>query len=45
MMAWSHINMQGEYDFTKIASNESYFDMKKILALRLDFDAAHVVAT
>lgn len=39
MMAWSHINMQGEYDFTKIASNETYFDMKEILAVRLDFEA------
>ena len=33
MMAWGHINLQGEYDFTKPAANNVPFDMEKILAL------------
>lgn len=33
MMAWHHINLQGEYDFTKFAANDSPFNMEKILAL------------
>jgi TnpA family transposase len=35
MMAWGHINLQGEYDFTKSAANDSPFDMEKILALKV----------
>lgn len=34
MMAWGHINLQGEYDFTKPAANSILFDMEKILALK-----------
>jgi len=34
MMAWGHINLQGEYDFTKSAANDIPFDMEKILALK-----------
>jgi Transposase and inactivated derivatives, TnpA family len=34
MMAWGHINLQGEYDFTKPAANDIPFDMEKILALK-----------
>lgn len=33
--AWGHVNMQGEYDFTKHSSNDVRFDMGKILALRV----------
>jgi len=32
--AWGHINMQGEYDFTKHSTNDAGFDMEKILALK-----------
>lgn len=34
MMSWGHINLQGEYDFTRPAVNETPFDMEKILALK-----------
>jgi TnpA family transposase len=34
MMAWRHINLQGEYDFTNTAANDFPFDMEKILALK-----------
>jgi hypothetical protein len=33
VVAWHHINMQGEYDFTKHAANDSMFNMERILAL------------
>jgi TnpA family transposase len=36
MMSWQHINMQGEYDFTKYYKNTKVFDMDKILSLKLD---------
>jgi hypothetical protein len=36
MMSWQHINMQGEYDFTKYYKNTTAFDMDKILLLKLD---------
>lgn len=35
MMTWQHVNMRGEYDFTK-AVNSAKFDLDKILALKLD---------
>ena len=36
IMTWGHINLHGEYDFTKIANdNERRFDMKEIRAFRL----------
>lgn len=34
IIIWQHINMQGEYDFTKYANNQNSFDMKKIMALK-----------
>ena len=34
MQSWAHVNMRGEYDFTK-AANNAYFDMSKILSLKL----------
>ncbi len=33
VVAWHHINMQGEYDFTKHATNDSMFNMERILSL------------
>ena len=35
IIAWAHVNMQGEYDFTRAAANDDVFDMPKILALKL----------
>ena len=34
MTAWGHVNLQGEYDFTKPAANDVPFDMARILALK-----------
>ncbi len=33
VITWRHINLHGEYDFRRIATNESFFDMEKILSL------------
>ncbi|MBY0461977.1 MAG: Tn3 family transposase [Alphaproteobacteria bacterium] len=35
IIVWQHINMQGEYDFTKHAANQNSFDMKKIMGLNM----------
>jgi len=35
VIAWGHINMQGEYDFTKNSTNDGQFDMEKILGLMI----------
>lgn len=35
MVIWQHINLQGEYDFTKHAANDMYFDLAKIFALKI----------
>lgn len=35
VMTWQHVNMRGEYDFTRRAANDSPFDMAKILALKV----------
>jgi hypothetical protein len=35
IIAWAHVNMHGEYDFTRPAANDDVFDMAKILALKL----------
>lgn len=34
MLTWQHVNMRGEYDFTKSA-NSANFDMNKILTLTI----------
>lgn len=34
VQSWYHVNLQGEFDFTK-AANESSFDLKKILEFRM----------
>lgn len=35
MITWQHINLQGKYDFTKHAANDTSFDLTKILALQI----------
>ncbi len=35
IIAWRHINLQGEYDFTHMAANDDTFDMQRIFALKL----------
>jgi len=35
VMTWQHINLQGEYDFTRYAANDNPFDMEKIHALKV----------
>ena len=34
LIAWKHINLQGEYDFTKHAANNNFFNMEQILSLK-----------
>ena len=35
IVVWQHINMQGEYDFTKYSTNQRTFDMEKIMTLKV----------
>jgi len=35
MITWQHVNLQGEYDFTKHAANDMPFDLAKIFALKV----------
>ena len=35
VITWHHINLHGEYDFTKHAANQAIFDMEKILGLKV----------
>ena len=35
VITWRHVNMRGEYDFTKRASNDTQFDYRKIKALKI----------
>jgi hypothetical protein len=35
VIAWRHVNMRGEYDFTRPAANEEVFDLSDIFALKL----------
>jgi len=35
ILTWQHVNMQGEYNFTRNAANEDLFDLPGILALTL----------
>lgn len=39
MLTWQHVNMRGEYDFTK-AANSTNFDLSRILALKVEAVAA-----
>lgn len=35
IITWYHINLHGEYDFTKYAANDHRFDMDRIYALKV----------
>ena len=35
MMCWLHVNLQGEFDFRKLAANQPMFDIGKILKLKI----------
>jgi len=35
MISWAHVNLKGEYDFTRQATNDDYFDFEKILSLKI----------
>ena len=35
MIAWQHVNLDGEYDFTKHAANDTFFDLTKIFSLKV----------
>ncbi len=35
MIAWQHVNLHGEYDFTKHAANDTFFNFAKIFALKV----------
>ena len=35
MMTWQHINLHGEYNFTRKASNNPQFDLEKIIKLEI----------
>lgn len=35
LMSWQHVNMRGEYDFTR-AANNSKFDIAKIMSLKIE---------
>jgi len=44
ILTWRHVNLQGEFDFTKHTESNLLFDMKKILALQLTNATATNVA-
>ncbi len=35
IITWRHINLHGEYNFTKYAANQAIFDMERILGLKV----------
>lgn len=35
VLTWAHVNLHGEFDFKRKAANESFFDMTKILSLKI----------
>ncbi len=35
VLTWSHMNLYGEFDFRQKASNDSFFNLAKILALKV----------
>lgn len=39
LLSWQHVNMQGEYDFTRPA-NTAFFDMDNIISLKIDVGVA-----
>jgi len=36
VLTWRHINLHGEYDFTRNAANDTRFDIERILALTIN---------
>ncbi len=34
-ITWHHVNLHGEYDFTKNVANDRQFDINKILTLKV----------
>lgn len=36
IITWRHINLYGEYNFTKYAANQAIFDMERILGLKVE---------
>lgn len=35
MITWRHVNLRGEYDFTRKPTNSPKFDLKKIKSLKI----------
>jgi len=35
VITWAHVNLRGEYDFTRKAANDPKFDYQKIKQLKL----------
>jgi hypothetical protein len=35
VLTWRHINLHGEYDFTRSAANDARCDIERILALTI----------
>ncbi|WP_156497722.1 Tn3 family transposase, partial [Oleiphilus sp. HI0043] len=35
VITWKHVNLRGEYDFRRKASNDARFDMDKIRSIQL----------
>ncbi len=35
VISWKHVNLRGEYDFTRKSANDPAFDIKKIKAMRI----------
>lgn len=35
VISWKHVNLRGEYDFTRKPANDAKFDIKKIKAMRI----------
>ena len=35
IMTWQHVNLHGEYDFTKVGLGREEFDMKRIMEFEL----------
>ena len=36
VLSWSHVNLHGEFDFKRKAANESFFNLAKILDLKVN---------
>jgi len=35
VITWRHVNLRGEYDFTRKPANDSRFDLKRIKSLKI----------